>query len=216
MYPLKSYEKIKRGYRFGVPTFYSDFHLGTDFIVPVGTPLYAPIDLEITGTQVGSEGGNTAFVKFPGRKEMMRSLHLRELPKKGIYKQGTVFAYTGNTGLSTGPHWHVDVSKNGTLNLNDKKNFTDPEPFFEELNKLEEDMKPTKDLAREYKALVGDDPGDNMNEGEQDKFAKKIKELREKPPTEIVVEKVVPATPEQVQEEAKNIFQRFLDSIFNK
>ena len=43
------------------------------------------------------------------------------------------------------------------------------------------DMKPTKDLAREYKELLGKDCGDNMNDNEQDDFAKEIKKLREKP-----------------------------------
>jgi hypothetical protein len=43
------------------------------------------------------------------------------------------------------------------------------------------DMKPTKDLAREYKALTGEDCGPNMNDNEQDDFAKEIKKLRETP-----------------------------------
>lgn len=43
------------------------------------------------------------------------------------------------------------------------------------------DMKPTKALAKEYEALLGKDPGDNMNDNEQNDFAKEIKALREKP-----------------------------------
>lgn len=37
-----------RGYRFGEKTFYSDFHLGTDYIVPPGTPIFAPAACEIS------------------------------------------------------------------------------------------------------------------------------------------------------------------------
>lgn len=41
-YPLKNWRKIKRGYRFGEKTFYSDFHLGTDYIVLPGTLTRGP------------------------------------------------------------------------------------------------------------------------------------------------------------------------------
>jgi murein DD-endopeptidase MepM/ murein hydrolase activator NlpD len=130
MLPFKDYHKVKRSYRFGVPTFYSDFHLGTDYIVPVGTPIYAWDDLEILTASVGKQGGNTITCKVDGELPLVRHLHLLKLPKKGKYKEGQIIAYTGNTGLSTAPHDHIDVSANGNLELNNRKNFTDPERYF--------------------------------------------------------------------------------------
>lgn len=68
------------------------------------------------------------------------------------------------------------------------------------------DMKPTKALAAEYKVLVGSDAGDNMNDGEQDSFAGKIKELREKVPVTIIKEvpvEVIKEVPVEVIKEVK-------------
>ncbi len=134
---LKDYEKIKRGYAFGVPTHYNSFHIGLDLIVPKNTPVYAWADLEIVNSFLGKEGGNTAWIKVDGRPELVRLLHLNEPAKKGKYKKDVVIAKTGNTGLSTGPHLHQDVSINGKLELSNKKNFTDPEKYNREFNDQE-------------------------------------------------------------------------------
>lgn len=130
MLPFKNFYKVKRGYKFGQPTFYNDFHIGTDYIVPTGTPVYAWDDLEITAVSVGKQGGNTVFCKVIGEVPLVRLLHNRELPKKGKRKEGEIVCYTDNTGLSTGPHSHIDVSINGKLELNNRKNFTDPDKYF--------------------------------------------------------------------------------------
>jgi len=102
------------------------------------------------------------------------------------------------------------------------------------------DMKPTKKLAEAYKDLVRKDAGDNLNEKEQDDFAEKIQELKDKSPVEVikevpvevikevikevpvevikevVVEKVVeiPATEEQVKVATRSYIQKFLDLLF--
>ncbi len=127
-------------------------------MVAIGTPLYAPLDLQVIKTQVGKEGGNTAFVKLDGRKELVRSLHLRELPKVGKYKRGEVFAFTGNTGLSTGPHWHVDVSKNGNLELTNRSNFIDPEKFFDEIDRIEPKPEPKEEVPEVTITTTGGGP----------------------------------------------------------
>lgn len=132
-YPLKNWKKIKKGYRFGEKTFYSDFHLGTDYIVPEGTPVFAPANCEITLAGNFPEGGNTIHVIFKHPRYgllVMRCLHLSKMSPPGKYKAGDILGATGNTGtLTKGPHLHIDISRN-KLYLSNFKNFIDPEKFF--------------------------------------------------------------------------------------
>jgi murein DD-endopeptidase MepM/ murein hydrolase activator NlpD len=132
IYPIKDWKKLKRGYTFGVATFYSKFHLGLDVIAPSGTPILAWQDLTVVKFAVGKEGGNTAYVLCPGNKRLFRLMHLKSAVKPGKYKQGQVMALVGNTGsMSRGAHLHLDISKNGILALANTKNFEDPEKYFD-------------------------------------------------------------------------------------
>ncbi len=136
MYPLQNWKKLKRTYTFGVKTHYNDFHLGLDLSVPVGTPIYAHEDGFVSST-FGKQGGNTLFLVDKYNK-LVRFLHLSKIEKVGNVKKGDIIGFTGNTGLSTGPHLHVDISKNGKLDLDKKSNFVDPDMYFtdEEPKKL--------------------------------------------------------------------------------
>lgn len=126
--PLTYWDTLKRGYTFGVKTFYSSFHLGLDIICPVGSILYAWDDLEVVQTMKGVQGGNTIWAKCDGK--LIRFMHLSKMSPKGKYHEGDAIGATGNTGLTTGPHLHVDISTNGTLDLNNRANFEDPEKYF--------------------------------------------------------------------------------------
>lgn len=57
MYPLANWKTVKRGYVFGVPTSYNDFHIGTDAVVPVGTRIQATHRGKLS-TFVGPQGAN--------------------------------------------------------------------------------------------------------------------------------------------------------------
>ncbi len=80
-YPLKNWRKIKRGYKFGEKTFYSEHHLGVDYIVPEGTPVFAPCDCEIIVSGNFPEGGNTFHASFRNRK-----LSLKKMPGTRFYR----------------------------------------------------------------------------------------------------------------------------------
>lgn len=135
---LKNLKSLKRGYLFGQLTFYKTKHLGLDIIAPVGTPIYAWKDLGILSSFYGADGGNQAHIRVSGGKELFRIMHLQKKPLKGSYKEGEIIAYVGNTGkLSKGSHLHIDISKNGVLNLKNFANFEDPEKYF---NSLKNDM----------------------------------------------------------------------------
>lgn len=89
-------------------------HIGTDWGTPVGTPIKAPLALEVI--QVGTEKsmGNYCYCQYvhAGKTYQTRFLHLKTVPTRGKYQKGAIFAYTGNTGRSSGPHLHVDVWPN--------------------------------------------------------------------------------------------------------
>lgn len=132
-YPLANWEKIKRGYVFGEKTFYSDFHLGTDYVVPEGTPVFAPYSCQIVIADNFPEGGNTVHAKFRTRKYgllVMRLMHLSKMSPPGKYKAGDILGYTGNTGgLTKSPHLHLDLSRK-SVQIQNRRNFINPEELF--------------------------------------------------------------------------------------
>jgi putative endonuclease len=138
-YPLKNWEQIKRGYRFGEKTFYSPHHLGTDYIVPKGTPVFAPCKCKIVKAGIFPQGGKTIHAKFASKefgKLVMRCMHLEKMSPAGEYEEGDILGLTGNTGeLTKGPHLHIDLSR-GSVNLKDFKNFLDPDKFFSSVEKI--------------------------------------------------------------------------------
>ena len=134
-YPLTYWKTLKRGYKFLEPTFYSAHHLGLDIICPIGTQLIAWDDCTVKSV-FGKQGGNQAHVYTDGK--LFRFLHLDKPCKTGKMKAGDVIGKTGNTGMSTGPHTHCDISKNGKLELTNTKNFIDPEQYFKDINKKPE------------------------------------------------------------------------------
>lgn len=132
-YPLKNWQKIKRGYEFGEKTFYSTFHLGTDYIVPEGTPVYAPMSCEIVEAGNFPEGGNTVHARLKSQKYgslIMRLMHLSQMSPPGKYKAGAILGRTGNTGsLTRGPHLHLDLSRK-SIGPKNPSNFINSEIFF--------------------------------------------------------------------------------------
>lgn len=132
-YSLKNWQKVKRGYLFGVKTFYSKNHLGVDYIVPEGTSIYAPTNCQIIVSDKRPQGGNTIHVAFDDFKYgrlIMRCMHLSKMSKKGSYNNRDILGYTGNTGkYTTAPHLHLDLSIN-KVNHRDFANFIDPDEFF--------------------------------------------------------------------------------------
>jgi murein DD-endopeptidase MepM/ murein hydrolase activator NlpD len=124
MFPLKDRKII--GYAFGQPTFYSSFHLGTDYMANYNK-LFAPFDGVVT-TSVGPSGGKTIQFKPTNQNVVIRFLHLEQFIKTGFVKEGELIARTGNTGVSTGPHLHLDISKD-SFQINNLNNFIDPEKF---------------------------------------------------------------------------------------
>lgn len=111
------------GMRFHPVLGYSRMHKGIDFAVPIGTPVMAAGG----GTVViaGRTSGYGNYVKISHQSGYSTAYgHLSRLApgiRKGSHvRQGQIVAYSGNTGMSTGPHLHYEIIVNGAQ-VNPKK-----------------------------------------------------------------------------------------------
>ena len=96
----------------GVP----EFHTGIDIAVPQGTPILAGQDGIITlagpagdyGLMVAIDGGAGIVSRYAHCSEILVSVGQHVL-------RGDVIARVGSTGVSTGPHLHLEVIVNGVF-----------------------------------------------------------------------------------------------------
>jgi murein DD-endopeptidase MepM/ murein hydrolase activator NlpD len=95
------------------------FHYGLDFTAPAGTPVYATgegqIAYTIKDTDKDSQGYGNLIIIDHGYGYKTLYAHLKCFAVKPGQKiiRGETIGYVGNTGLSTGPHLHYEVVKDG-------------------------------------------------------------------------------------------------------
>lgn len=90
-------------------------HLGIDYAAPTGRKIYAAADgkIIVKGTK-GGYGKTIEISHKNGYKSLYGHMHRYANVKRGQYvKQGTLIGYVGSTGMSTGPHLHFGLYKNG-------------------------------------------------------------------------------------------------------
>lgn len=89
-------------------------HKGTDFAVPIGTPIVAPADGVVEHIAYQARGAGR-YIKIRHGHITTVYMHLsKSLVKVGqSVKKGERIALSGNTGGSTGPHLHYEVHING-------------------------------------------------------------------------------------------------------
>ncbi len=89
------------------------FHPGVDLRAPVGTPIYAPADgvVEFAGYNATNGFGYVVIIEHNfGFKSRFAHMSRKDVVKEGEFiKKGTLIGYSGNTGLSTGPHLHYEI-----------------------------------------------------------------------------------------------------------
>jgi hypothetical protein len=92
-----------------------DFHPGMDFTAAIGTKIYATGDGVVEHADADMQGyGNHVIINHGFGYETLYG-HMSRMavyPGQKI-KRGELIGYVGNTGLSTGPHVHYEVIKNG-------------------------------------------------------------------------------------------------------
>lgn len=90
-------------------------HTGVDFTAPVGTPIYATGDGKVSNPTDGMSGYGKVIVINHGFGYQTVYAHCSKIivrPGQAV-KRGEIIGYVGNSGLSTGPHVHYEVLKNG-------------------------------------------------------------------------------------------------------
>lgn len=91
------------------------FHAGMDFSAPNGTPIYATGDgtvLRADNLQTGY--GNHVIINHGYGYQTLYGHMSKMIVRPGIkVKRGQIIGYVGNTGLSTAPHVHYEIIKNG-------------------------------------------------------------------------------------------------------
>ncbi len=114
-----------------------ELHDGIDIAVAEGTEVAAVKSGVVTETRTSATLGRLVKFRTTDGYDVMYA-HLSEiLVKKGEeIRQGQAVARSGNTGLSTGPHLHYSVWKDGTL--------LDPLPFVT--------LRYTEEVRKEYEA----------------------------------------------------------------
>ncbi|WP_345973070.1 peptidoglycan DD-metalloendopeptidase family protein [Sulfurimonas diazotrophicus] len=106
-FTLRRYHPILKRYR---------AHLGVDYAAPRGTPIVAAG----SGTVIfaGRTRGYGKLIKIRHSDGYVTLYAHQKAFRRGIHsgmrvKQGQVIGYVGSTGLSTGPHLHFGLYKNG-------------------------------------------------------------------------------------------------------
>lgn len=151
MIPFVDFKTYNASNPFGAydPKYYpmTKHHIGSDFIVPEVTPIFAPEDGEMLKAVYNPARGNTGIYLFNhgGTEWGLELCHLKELPKPMKHKRGDIIAFSGNTGsATTSPHLHVvmhrdcTVTKNYTeliseaafFRLRDEGRLVDPQKWF--------------------------------------------------------------------------------------
>jgi murein DD-endopeptidase MepM/ murein hydrolase activator NlpD len=90
-------------------------HAGIDFVAKSGTPVIATADGEIVIAGVKGNGYGIHVDINHGYGYLTKYAHLSRVTVAVGQKvqRGDVIGYTGNTGLSKGPHLHYEIEKNG-------------------------------------------------------------------------------------------------------
>ncbi len=94
------------------------FHGGLDMAVATGTPIYAALDGTVTAVGYNATYGNYVIITHhSGYKTLYGHMKSTACRKGNFVYTNTVIGYVGSTGMSTGPHLHFTVYKNGkTIN----------------------------------------------------------------------------------------------------
>jgi Peptidase family M23 len=93
----------------------SEFHPGMDFAAPEGTPIYATGDGTVERADNTAQGYGNHVVLNHGYGYQTLYGHMSKIVAQvgKLVKRGELIGYVGSTGLSTAPHVHYEVVKNG-------------------------------------------------------------------------------------------------------
>jgi murein DD-endopeptidase MepM/ murein hydrolase activator NlpD len=114
IWPVLGYITSPYGYRSSPFTGTRQFHTGMDIGAAMGTPIKAAMSGRVTSVGYNDSLGNYVVITHhSGYRTLYGHMSLVRV-KSGAYVQtGERIGDVGSTGLSTGPHLHFTVYKNG-------------------------------------------------------------------------------------------------------
>ncbi|OAN11576.1 peptidase M23 [Photobacterium jeanii] len=86
-------------------------HAGLDFAVNIGTPIYAPADAVVETVRPSNKGSGN-FIRLQHAFGFTSSYsHLKKFAVRSgdFVDKGDLIGYSGNSGLSSGPHLHYEI-----------------------------------------------------------------------------------------------------------
>lgn len=112
-----SYTRFSSPFGMRLHPVYGDYrlHNGVDLSAPEGTPIYASRAGQVIVATYGASGGNYVMIDHMDGTYTTMYLHMtRYVVSVGQnVAAGELIGYCGSTGVSTGPHLHFSVFKNG-------------------------------------------------------------------------------------------------------
>jgi murein DD-endopeptidase MepM/ murein hydrolase activator NlpD len=114
IWPVKGWISSGFGRRTNPFTGKREFHEGIDIVNALGVPILAPADGRVITTK--KDPGFGLFLKVDhgyGYETVYGHLLKFAVIKGEWVTRGEIIAYLGNTGMSTGPHLHYEIHKNG-------------------------------------------------------------------------------------------------------
>lgn len=113
----KKLRSMASGFGYRLHPIYKTYkmHSGIDFTAPTGTPIYATGNGRVVPAPDGASGyGNHVVLDHGfGYKTLYAHMYKSKVKMGQRVKRGQLIGYVGNTGLSSGPHLHYEVIKNG-------------------------------------------------------------------------------------------------------
>jgi len=114
IWPVKGWISSGFAWRNNPFTGKREFHEGMDIVNALGVPILAPADGRVVTAKKDPGFGLVLKIEHGYGYETIYGHLLKFAVIKGEWvTRGQIIAYLGNTGMSTGPHLHYEIHKNG-------------------------------------------------------------------------------------------------------
>jgi murein DD-endopeptidase MepM/ murein hydrolase activator NlpD len=92
------------------------FHAGTDFSAPVGTKVIATADGTVAFSGFDKGYGKKVVIEHGNGYQTIYAHLSKAVIRQGQHiRRGDIIAFSGNSGLSTGPHLHYEIRKDNAV-----------------------------------------------------------------------------------------------------
>jgi murein DD-endopeptidase MepM/ murein hydrolase activator NlpD len=113
-WPVRGYITSRYGYRINPFGGARQFHTGLDIGAATGTPVRAAMSGRVSATGYNGTSGNYVIISHhSGYRTLYAHLSVIRVKSGAYVRTGDRIGDVGSTGLSTGPHLHFTVYKNG-------------------------------------------------------------------------------------------------------